>query len=258
MSSFSVHKAALEGEIGSRSTPTIRSRKLDHSLAARQIGLARSLLNDDPKLINVKDEDGRTPLQWAATTSSLSMLQLLLNYNPDLEARDTMGWTALMIASASGHIEIVKELLDAGAKVDSSNEKGQTSLHYAASKGNVPVGRLLIRNGADINARDRANQHPLHRAAATGNNAFLQLLLNPPEGRAKTRLNTADRAGNTPLHLALESGHGDAAVVLIEAGADRERSNSEGQVPEEIEGVGGQEQKKVLQYLVSKVGARKE
>ena len=30
-------------------------------------------------------------------------------------------------------------------------------------------------------------------------------------------------AGNTPLHLALESGHGDAAVVLIEAGADRER-----------------------------------
>jgi len=29
--------------------------------------------------------------------------------------------------------------------------------------------------------------------------------------------------GNTPLHLALESGHGDAAVVLIEAGADRER-----------------------------------
>jgi len=29
--------------------------------------------------------------------------------------------------------------------------------------------------------------------------------------------------GNTPLHLALESGYGDAAVVLIEAGADRER-----------------------------------
>lgn len=46
-----------------------------------------------------------------------------------------------------------------------------------------------------INAKDRASQHPLHRAATTGNNAFLQLLLNPPEGRPKTRLNTADRAG---------------------------------------------------------------
>ena len=29
--------------------------------------------------------------------------------------------------------------------------------------------------------------------------------------------------GNTPLHLALESGHGEAAALLIEAGADRER-----------------------------------
>jgi 26S proteasome non-ATPase regulatory subunit 10 len=62
--------------------------------------------------------------------------------------------------------------------------------------------------------------------------------LNPPEGRPKTRLNGADRAGqlyqyrlqdaltcsgNTPLHLAMESGHGEAAAVLIEAGADRER-----------------------------------
>jgi 26S proteasome non-ATPase regulatory subunit 10 len=29
--------------------------------------------------------------------------------------------------------------------------------------------------------------------------------------------------GNTPLHLAMESAHGEAAVLLIEAGADRER-----------------------------------
>jgi hypothetical protein len=29
--------------------------------------------------------------------------------------------------------------------------------------------------------------------------------------------------GNTPLHLAMESGHGEAAAILIEAGADRER-----------------------------------
>lgn len=51
----------------------------------------------------------------------------------------------------------------------------------------------------------------------------MNLLLHPPEGRPKTRLNTADRAGFTPLHLAMESGHGDAAVILLEAGADRER-----------------------------------
>jgi hypothetical protein len=29
--------------------------------------------------------------------------------------------------------------------------------------------------------------------------------------------------GNTPLHLAMESAHGEAAVLLIDAGADRGR-----------------------------------
>jgi 26S proteasome non-ATPase regulatory subunit 10 len=42
--------------------------------------------------------------------------------------------------------------------------------------------------------------------------------------------------------------------VLIEAGADRERTNTDGQRPEEIEGVGGQEAKKVLQYIWGRVG----
>lgn len=79
-----------------------------------------------------------------------------------------------------------------------------------------------------------------HRAATTGSAGFVSLLLNPPEGAPKTRLNTADRIGenhgsagriqanrsvqgNTPLHLAMESGHAEAAVLLIEAGADRHR-----------------------------------
>ena len=34
------------------------------------------------------------------------------------------------------------------------------------------------------------------------------------------------RIGNTPLHLAMESGHAEVAVLLIEAGADRDRVRS--------------------------------
>lgn len=97
---------------------------------------------------------------------------------------------------------------------------------------------------------------PSHRAATTGSTGFISLLVHPPEGVAtKPRLNTGDRvgkwfvgeqrdstsdrgadskvdlsliadhrsSGNTPLHLAMESAHAEAAVLLIEAGADRER-----------------------------------
>ncbi|KAF8589899.1 ankyrin [Ramaria rubella] len=135
-----------------------------------------------------------------------------------------------------------------------TNDKGLTPLHYAASKSRVSIGKMLISHGADINAKDRANQHPLHRAATTGSIGFVSLLLNPPEGAPKTRLNTADRIGNTPLHLAMESAHAEAAVLLIEAGADRHRSNHDGQTPEELEGVGGQEQKRARDYVIDRVG----
>ena len=71
---------------------------------------------------------------------------------------------------------------------------------------------------------------------------MIAVLLKPPQGAPKTRLNTADRIGaepnlhrlatadsppfgigNTPLHLAMESAHAEAAILLIEAGADRSR-----------------------------------
>ncbi len=77
--------------------------------------------------------------------------------------------------------------------------------------------------------------------------------------------------GNTPLHLALESGHAEAAVKLIVAGADRERvciwaeitimslipelqTNSDGEMAEQLQGVGGHEQQNMLKYVKEKCG----
>ncbi|KAH9997168.1 ankyrin [Russula compacta] len=119
-----------------------------------------------------------------------------------------------------------------------TNDKGITPLHYAASKSRIEIGRFLISRGADINARDKANQHPLHRAATTGSTGFITLLLNPPEGSPKTRLNTGDRM----------------AALLIEAGADRSRLNLDEQTAEQLEGVGGVEQRRARAYVIDRCG----
>jgi 26S proteasome non-ATPase regulatory subunit 10 len=132
-----------------------------------------------------------------------------------------------------------------------------------------------------------------HRAASTGSTGFISILLKPPEapeGTPKTRLNTADRIGksyrsslgfvntdpldhpgNTPLHLAMDSAHAQAAVLLIEAGADRSRvsdigfgqyicphhetqMNQEQETPEDMQGVGGVEQTRAKQYVIERCG----
>lgn len=232
MSTLSIHTAALN----------------------RQAGLLRSLLSQDPNLLNARDVDGRTPLHWAATSGSLEIVRHLLDHHAEVDLPDSASWTPLHIAASAGHEDIVRELLGAGADVKKTTDKGLTALHYAASKSRVDIGRLLVSRGADINARDKANQTALHRAATTGSTGFIQVLLNPPEGHPKTRLNPADRIGNTPLHLAMESAHAEAACLLIEAGADRSRENLDGEAPEDLEGVGGQEQKRARAYVIERCG----
>jgi len=62
--------------------------------------------------------------------------------------------------------------------------------------------------------------------------------------------------GNTPLHLAMDSAHAEAAVALINAGADRGRLNLDGEAPEDVEGVGGSEQRRAKQYVIESCGNR--
>ncbi|KAG8212952.1 hypothetical protein J3R82DRAFT_11318 [Butyriboletus roseoflavus] len=62
----------------------------------------------------------------------------------------------------------------------------------------------------------------------------------------------------------MESAHAEVAVLLIEAGADRGRSfahagsslqtNVEDITPENVDGVGGEEQRRVRAYVVDRCG----
>jgi len=226
-----------------------------HSAAQNnQLSVLRSLVSENPASVNAVDSDSRTPLHWAASAGHEDVITYLLENGADVDKADDSGWTALHIAVSAGQEEVVQELVGAGADVTRKNDKGIAPLHYAASKSRIEIGRFLISRGADINTRDKANQHPLHRAATTGSTGFVTLLLHPPEGSPKTRLNTGDRMGNTPLHLAMESAHGETAALLIEAGADRSRLNLDEQTAEQLEGVGGVEQRRARAYVIDRCG----
>ncbi|EGU89314.1 hypothetical protein FOXB_00267 [Fusarium oxysporum f. sp. conglutinans Fo5176] len=195
----------------------------------------------DPKLSQRKDNDGRYPIHWAASSNNLDIVQLLANQRSfDADVQDESGWSPLMISASVPEGEsVVKLIMSKDADVNLKNSAGQTALHFVASKKNLDIARVLIDNGASTRVRDRRGQYPIHRAAAVGSVPMVTLLL-----KNRSPLNPADNEGFTPLHHAIAEGHGkktlcrrrqkatnlcspgDTAVALLKEGADFTLKNS--------------------------------
>ncbi len=104
----------------------------------------------------------------------------------------TDGNTLLMYAIEKDHNEIVKLLLDYGADVEEKNEKGDTTLGFVASSwGDVlKTIEMLLDRGANINAQNNE--------------------------------------GSTPLMEAVKANEPEAAIFLIDKGADPFIKNKKG------------------------------
>ena len=93
----------------------------------------KELLKNDPDLVFVKDDKGKTPLHNAACLCREDVAALLLASGADINAKDN---------------------------------KGMTPLHWAAiTTLKAGVAALLLRNKADVNARDERGASPLGIAA---------------------------------------------------------------------------------------------
>lgn len=86
-------------------------------------------------------------------TGDLNKVQTLLEMNPDLiNVRDNDQYTPLHRACYSNHIEVVKYLLQKGADVAAKTELQWQPLHSSCQWNNAECAALLLQNGADVNA----------------------------------------------------------------------------------------------------------
>ena len=140
--------------------------------------------------------------------------------------------------------------------------------HRAATTGSVGFIRLLIESSTPL------NKLRLNTADRIGK--VTSFFVDPPVAHLSVLLNkfVSSPSGNTPLHLAMDSAHAEVAVLLINAGADRTRvrihqiypqltlissllflqENLDAEIPENVPGVGGQEQKLARQHVVDHCG----
>jgi 26S proteasome non-ATPase regulatory subunit 10 len=104
------------------------------------------------RIVQLRDEDGRTLIHTAAANGHLEIVQAMLmhGFGDLLDNQDGEGWTALTSACSSGHELVVRCLIAAGANPNLTNNGGRTALHYAASKGHLRIAQMLLEEGIPL------------------------------------------------------------------------------------------------------------
>lgn len=101
----------------------------------------------NPRFKNLTDT--ATPLYYASTVGSETVVPLLLEKGADVDAKTKGGETALQRAAKNGHEAVARLLLDRGAEVDSEDFLGRTPLYWAAKNKHSMIIKLLLARNAN-------------------------------------------------------------------------------------------------------------
>jgi len=113
--------------------PAFASLESDVANAAGAGDYARvKALTEAGANLNVRDEEGYTPLIWAAQHGNTRVADYLIAHGANLNPLDKGGYTPLMWACQEGHFSMVALLLTKGANPWVRNWHGQTAMELAA------------------------------------------------------------------------------------------------------------------------------
>ncbi|CAH0515133.1 unnamed protein product [Peronospora belbahrii] len=108
----------------------------------------------------------------------VGVINLLLKFGADINARTQDGKTALHLSTSDDTYEVALILLDAGAFIDIQDENGKTPLHYCVHEKGLLVTNLLLSRGANIDVQDVDGLSVLDLVVQRADLNLLQLFLN--------------------------------------------------------------------------------
>ena len=201
------------------------------------LDMMRLLLNaEDKAIMNLGDDNGQTPLHYAAEKDFTDGIQLMVDRGVDTDITDNNGFSSYLWAVVAGQRGATNKLLTLGVDVNSTSADGKSALGWAASLGYSSIAELLVHNGAVVMSMTRNTQMvPLEEAAACGDFLTVQLLL-----RWGADPNYRDRDGWSAIHWAAEEGHMEIVRLLLNDGANVNAVSSYGTSPLHCAANGGQ------------------
>ncbi|KAJ7971924.1 Ankyrin repeat containing protein [Quillaja saponaria] len=164
--------------------------------------LVQLLLEFEPD-IEAPNHNCSTPLEDASSSGEALIVELLLAHKANTERSESSTWGPIHLAAAAGHMEVLRLLLLKGANVDSLTKDGNTALHLAVEKHRRDCVKLLLANGGKPDIRNTKHcDTPLHIAAGSGDEQMVKLLLQMGANK-----DVRNRAGKNAYDVAAENGH---------------------------------------------------
>lgn len=208
--------------------------------------------------VNVREEDGATPLAWAAVRGNVEITRLLLRAGAKPNLRNEQGIDALYLAIVNGSPAIVKLLLENSADANAAREDGETRLMTAARLGQLEVVKMLLDHGADVNAREKKFGQTALMWAADFPTEVQLLVDHGADVRAVSKVwditatiytpttatlgktgipwnndgtYTSKQGGQNALLFAVQKHGLESARILIDAGVDVNSASADGTTP---------------------------
>ncbi|KAL0846291.1 hypothetical protein Bca101_019537 [Brassica carinata] len=156
------------------------------AVRSKNLDVLRAILESDSDLVDSRDEDGRTPLAFAAS----------IGYDIGVEHMLTRSGSSTQIAYIK-------------------NEDGSFPIHSACIASRNSALKVILKHHPDtIEMLNSQGQNVLHVAAENGNAGAVGYLLRKADIR--WLINEQDVEGNTPLHLASINSHPKVVSPFID------------------------------------------
>ena len=225
---------------------TVNAQEIHEAIKAGNLDKVKALIKENPAIVNQQDEDGLTPLHWAALKGNTQIARYLIDNKADINAVDKNNEAPLHYAAYNGKYDIVVLLLDNKANLKIATDRGRTSLHKASfKKDGYKIVEKLIECGADINAKDVWDWTPLMNANRNGCSKTVDIYL-----KHDAALPTENTVIRRFLHYAAQNGHLSLMKKMEKNGIDLKQRNWTGGTFINSAASGGSDT--IIEYLINK------
>ncbi|KAL9063940.1 MAG: hypothetical protein Q9161_009193, partial [Pseudevernia consocians] len=186
-----------------------------------------------PYRMTVSYDHYGTVLQAASRVGNVKIVECLFKAGADVNILQGVHGTALRAAVIGGHEELVHSLIARGADINLCHEDGRVEsvLHLALKSSKPQIFKALLVAGADIN--NPHQQHILIRVCKIGDAKFVEHLLGSGVDINVSETNECHDPYTeaNPLNAACAGGHLSVVRLLLNYGADIEKTNKSSVTP---------------------------